>query len=301
MKKSNSASRGILLVLVATLLLAIRSVLVKLAFLENVPVMTLFYYRFVFTVPLLIGFAYIQKRGEFLQRILEKRVFFGCVAAGFFGYYLATLMDFTSLSLIDASVNRLILYSFPIYVLVFSAVLERRWPAGRDVVIFGLVQVGLFFVVGGVEWTLGRDDWLGALLAWGAAVSYSVYILINQQLGKQIGSVLFTTYAVCFSFLFISGHFWLTPGANSVALTALSAKAIVIIMVMAVFCTFLPLLLISEGIKRIGATRFSLINSSGPMMTIGIAASVLGETLSVIQMIGGAAVVGLLYLSERFN
>jgi len=41
----------------ATLLLSFRSILVKLAYIEKVAVMDLFYYRFLFTVPLLLSFA----------------------------------------------------------------------------------------------------------------------------------------------------------------------------------------------------------------------------------------------------
>ena len=199
----NDSLFGVSLVLLATLLLSFRSILVKLAYIEEVSVMDLFYYRFLFTLPLLLGFAFYKKKKDLFTAILNKKIAISCVLAGFFGYYLATLSDFHSLKLIDANINRIILYTFPAYVLILNSVVEKRIPGARDIFFFALVQIGLFFVLGGFNLSLTSANKTGAVLALLAAISYSIYIIINQQTGKKIGSILFTTYAVTFSFIFI--------------------------------------------------------------------------------------------------
>ncbi|NQY74377.1 MAG: EamA family transporter [Candidatus Margulisbacteria bacterium] len=211
---------------------------------------------------------------------------------------MATLLDFHSLKLIDANINRLIVYTFPVYVLLLNSIIEKRLPKYKDMIVFASVQIFLFFVLGGIDLSLTFTDKLGALLALLAAISYSIYIVINQQVGKKIGSVLFTTYAVLFSFVFINIHFFSVFKSEN-TLAFLSDKAFFIIVVMAIFCTFLPLLLISEGIKRIGAARFSIINASGPVVTILFAFVFLSETMTIQQMIGAVSVVGILYISEK--
>ena len=61
MKLSNN-SFGVALVITAMFLLSFRSILVILAYIEDVSVMSLLYYRFLFTIPLLISFAFYKKR-----------------------------------------------------------------------------------------------------------------------------------------------------------------------------------------------------------------------------------------------
>jgi len=297
MKLSND-SFGIALVITATLLLSFRSILVKLAYIEDVSVMSLFYYRFLFTVPLLLSFSFYKKRNLLFTTIASKPTFIGCTVAGLFGYYLATLLDFHSLKLIDANINRLIVYTFPVYVLLLNSIIEKRLPKYKDILVFASVQIGLFFVLGGINLSLTFTDKAGALLALFAAISYSIYIVINQQVGKKIGSILFTTYAVTFSFIFINIHFFSVFNPEN-TIAALSGKAFIIIVIMAIFCTFLPLLLISEGIKRIGASRFSLINASGPVMTILFPFMFLSETMTIQQIIGALSVISILYISEK--
>lgn len=294
---SNDSLLGIFFVLLATLLLSFRSILVKLAYIEKVVVMDLFYYRFLFTVPLLLAFAFYKKRKDLFTTILDKRIAISCILAGFFGYYLATLSDFHSLKLIDANINRIILYTFPAYVLILNSIVERRLPGARDVFFFALVQIGLFFVLGGFNLSLTSANKIGAVLALLAAISYSIYIIINQQTGKKIGSILFTTYAVTFSFIFINIHFFTI--FNPKIATSISNKGFVIIITMAIFCTFMPLLLIAEGIKRIGASRFALLNTSGPVMTIFFCYIILQETMTYQQIIGSILIIGVLYIAEK--
>ena len=58
--------------------------------------------------------------------------------------------------------------------------------------------------------------------------------------------------------------------------------------------------LFSEGIRRIGAERAAIISTIGPPATISLAAYLLGESMSGVQL-GGAAliIVGILVVEYR--
>lgn len=295
-KCSNKLLSGTSFILLATFLLSLRSILVKFAYAEKIALMDLFYFRFLFTIPLLLIFCYSKKGKKLFKLIINKEIFIYCLLAGFFGYYLATLLDFHALALIDANISRIILYSFPIYVLVINHIIKKTLPSIIEIIIFIIVQIALFFVLGGFNFHYSQINKLGALLSLFSAFSYAFYIIINQEIGKKIGSILFTTYAVCFSFIFINIHYFLLYEAYST--TEFTVKSYVIIIVMAIFCTFLPLLLISEAIKKIGATKFALINSSGPVMTIILCYITLNETLTKSQVLGCVIIIITLYLAE---
>ena len=61
---------------------------------------------------------------------------------------------------------------------------------------------------------------------------------------------------------------------------------------MAVFSTVLPTYLIAEAIRRIGASRTSLVGSLGPVFTIWLGSVILGEPVHWIQLAGAALVLG---------
>jgi len=67
---------------------------------------------------------------------------------------------------------------------------------------------------------------------------------------------------------------------------------------MAVFSTVIPSYLISEGIKRIGASKVSIIGSLGPVSTIFLSVVLLGEELNRYYFIGGAIIIiGVVWLN----
>ena len=69
---------------------------------------------------------------------------------------------------------------------------------------------------------------------------------------------------------------------------------------MAVFATIVPVFAQSAAIRRIGAGRASLFGMIGPILTIGFGWWLLGESVSLEQMVGaGLVVIGILIVSRR--
>jgi len=60
---------------------------------------------------------------------------------------------------------------------------------------------------------------------------------------------------------------------------------------MAAVSTVLPIVLTSEGIRRVGASHASIIGSIGPIATIFLGAVFLGEPITAIQLAGAALVL----------
>ena len=60
---------------------------------------------------------------------------------------------------------------------------------------------------------------------------------------------------------------------------------------MAVFCTVLPSYLVSFAIQKLGASKFAIIGSIGPVFIIVLATRVLGESITFIQSIGVVIVI----------
>src|SRR5690606_34646074 len=107
----------------------------------------------------------------------------------------------------------------------------------------------------------------------------------------------FTAYASLIATGFVLAHF--------LALRPLQALRVAqevygIVAVLAVFATVLPLWLMAEGLRRIGANQLSLVGCIGPLATMVFAWTFLGETISAVQL-GGAVLVlaGVLIISLK--
>ena len=68
---------------------------------------------------------------------------------------------------------------------------------------------------------------------------------------------------------------------------------------MAVFATIVPVLAQSAAIRQLGAGRASLYGMVGPMLTIGFGWWLLGEHISLAQLIGAGLVVLGIWVVSR--
>jgi drug/metabolite transporter (DMT)-like permease len=67
---------------------------------------------------------------------------------------------------------------------------------------------------------------------------------------------------------------------------------------MALFSTVLPVFLVSEGIRRIGASNAAILSSIGPISTIVLGYWLLGESFGAWQLAGTLLVsAGVAYIS----
>lgn len=292
-------NNGYIFAFLALLSLSFRSALVKLAYQQNILTMDLFFLRFFFAIPMLFLLAYYNNREDFFIKISDFKVLRMTFLAGIFGYYLATLMDFYALALIPANVSRIILYIFPIFVVIINALITKKSPDLRVVTVFFLALLAVFLVMGGVDLNIVTLNATGAYFSLLAALSYAIYIIINNSVANKIGSSLFTFLAVFFSFILINIHYFLFNDEKAVMDIAFNGWLIII--TMSFFCTFLPLVLISEAISRIGLIKFSLFSNLGPFLAVTISFLSLGEVLTWQQFVGVSIVVIALFSLSKNN
>jgi drug/metabolite transporter (DMT)-like permease len=69
----------------------------------------------------------------------------------------------------------------------------------------------------------------------------------------------------------------------------------------AVFCTFVPVVLIMIAVERMGAPLVSQVGIIGPLSTVGLSWLLLGEPLTVWVLIGTALVLSGVWLLTRWK
>lgn len=283
---------GIACVLLSAVTLALKGIFAKYIFAEGVDVVTVLALRNALAFPmlLLVGMWLV---GGFKRLAMAPRDLAMAMAAGLVGYWLASLLDFHALTMIDVSVERVLLFSFPVFVLILEALRSRRLPPPRQVMALIGAEAGIVLVMGATDAELFLANLEGGLWAIASAFVFSFYYMMNQHLGPRLGSARLALAAVGGAVLGTCGQFLLTRPLSALDI---SGPAWGWTAAMAFFCSVVPFLAITEGIRRVGASRSALISTVGPVATLVLAAILLGERLTATQL-GGAALVFVAILS----
>lgn len=273
-----------------------KTVIIKLAYQYDVDVMTLLALRMLFALPLFVAMAWWAGGGA---TPVTRRDWLTIVWLGFIGYYLGSYLDFAGLQYISAGLGRLILYLYPTLVLLLSAVFLKQSIRARHLVSLALSYGGIALAFQH-EFSIGQDlsrMALGAALVFGGAVTYAIYLITGSGIVQRLGSMRFTAYASIPASLFVIAHFMVTHGP---ARLVVAHQVYGLTLLMAVVSTVLPLWLLAEGLKRIGANQSSLVACVGPLATILFAHLFLGEPVTTIQLAGAALVLaGVMIISLK--
>ncbi len=285
---------GILLVLGAAIVFSFKGILAKLLYEEGVSVPALLALRFGIAVPLV---WLIAVRTAPWKRPPTGAELAAVAIGGLLGFGLAPIADFIALALIDVSIERVILFSFPAFVLLFDSFRQRRAPGPRQWAALALTQAGVVLTMGGFDLAKVMANLQGSVWAVLSAALYAVYLMVNQAHGRTLGAARFTALGMTAGGVAIFVYFIASEPVTALAVTPLAWLYLV---TMAVVSTVVPMIMFTEGIKLIGAARASLVSTVGPPFTVAAAALVLGETFTAQQAAGGALVIlGVLALEGR--
>ena len=289
---------GALFALAGVLAFSVRPILVKLIYAipgaSGAPVSaaTLLFLRMAIALPF---FASIAAWQSFGAARLARRDWAAIVALGFVGYYLASFLDLAGLKYVGAGVGRLILFVYPTIVLLLSFAFLHKRPGSREVAALAVTYCGIALVVGG-ELTpatqgkgQGTDFLVGAALVFGSAVAYAVYLVASSAVLARIGSMRFTAWTMTVASIPAFVQFFAIEPAGALDLPASVWGYAALI---ATLSTVLPVFLVAEALKRIGANHFALIGAAGPVSTALFSAIGLDEPFTALQAAGGALVVG---------
>jgi drug/metabolite transporter (DMT)-like permease len=210
-------------------------------------------------------------------------------ALGFMGYYLASYLDFVGLTYVTASLERLLLFSYPTFTVILSAILFRVRIGRREALALGLSYVGIGLAFGAEATARGPSVVKGAACIGMSALVYAVYLVGSGRLLGRYGSTRFVAQAMTMACVAVLGHFALARPVG--ALFALPPVLYAYGAAIAVFTTVLPTVLLGAGMRRIGSNQAAIAGMVGPVSTIVLARIFLGERFGVLEALGTVLVL----------
>ena len=267
---------GIGLALTSAASFGLMPVLTKVVYADGAEPIGVLVVRFGLAAAVLLVLARV--RHEPLPRGRPLRTLVGLGALGYVGM---SLFYFFALEQISAGLAALLLYFYPALVVVLGAVLLRDRPRTAALVCVALATVGTVLTIGPV----GGGQVLGVLLALGSAVVYATYIVLSSRV-HGVGS--FATAAVV-----------LTSGAVVLVLLALLTRpalpqrpvAWAALVAVALVGTVVAVTAFFAALALLGPSDTAVVSTVEPVVSIGVAALVLGERLSAVQVFGGVVVL----------
>ena len=277
---------AIVLTLLGAVLFSAKGVFIKFAYQYQVDTVTLLTLRMAIAVPVYLLIGLYSER--FYPQRISKQQFFAIAGFGFLGYYLASYLDMQGLHYISVSLERVILYLYPTFVLILSAIVFRHRIKRREVVALIIAYAGIVMIfLESLQLDAGDYILGGALVAMSAFV-FAIFMLGSDRHIKLVGSVRFTAYAMSAAGFAAFVHYLLSARSS---LLQQHSEVYIWASVLAVLSTIIPTFFISHGMKILGAKKVSMLGVVGPVSTLLIGVLFLDERINTVQLAGIVAVI----------
>jgi drug/metabolite transporter (DMT)-like permease len=292
---------GLALAVAGAAFFATKGIFIKLALAHGIDTLTALAWRMIVSVPVfvtvgIVGYRRSRAAAPANAPILTRTLVLQAAGIGLLNYFLASYLDFSALSYITAQLNRLILLTYPFFVVLLGAVFFKRQVTPLMILslLISYVGIALIFMH---DFTHGGDNvLLGSALVLGAAVIYAVYQIVAKPLIDKLGAQLFTSISMCTAGIAVLAYFAATQPLGALAI---DAHGVWLMLGLGLLSTVVPAYCISGAIGLIGSERTAVIGNVSPVATVIFAISILGEIFTIWHALGTALVLFGVWLFGR--
>ncbi|MCD2204581.1 DMT family transporter [Halobacterium sp. KA-6] len=285
----NHDTKGILLIVLSATSFGTLGVLGKYASAADLSIPTVLAYRFLGGT--LFFWMIVAYTGNL--RRLRGRALGGAVLLGAGFYSVHSGLYFLGLEFMTAGLTGLVIYTYPVLVVVLSyVILDER--------ITRYTVVGLVLALGGVAVVSGFDpagaDPIGIAVVLGAALVYAGYYVTSHIAVDNVNAQTLTAYV-----LPSAGASFIIFGLVTDSLTIpTTSYEVTILAAIALIGTAIPIGAFFAGLAYIGASRASIIASLEPATAVILGVILLNEPLAPATAVGGLLVlVGVLVIQRE--
>jgi drug/metabolite transporter (DMT)-like permease len=312
---------GIALVLVSAAAFGSGALFVQPLYDEGMEPLSVLFWRF-FTAAL-FGWGFLLLSGPRRRSLfaLSRRRVLVLLLLG--ALYVGNSYAFiASLQVVSISLASIIAYLYPAIVAVMATRFLRRLEGRRAWIALGISIVGIALTVGGIPDGQLPPLW-GLALAFANPVIYASWIILQARLAGErpagggrvvdeleippgdadvstdrdapdpspAAALMTTATAGVYALLLLTTGGSLSPAAvPSAVWPALLGLGLV--------ATAIAIQTFYAGVKRVGGARASLISTVEPVYTVALAVILFGESLTPMQIAGGALVIFAVVLAE---
>ena len=192
----------------------------------------------------------------------------------------------------SVSIATLSYYFAPVIVTAACPILFRERLTAKQIVCFVMSTLGLVLITGVGEG--GSQNLLGVLCGLGAAVFYATVILLNKFI-KGVQGVHRTLFQFASAIVTLIPYVALTSGCT---LGGLDTTGWICLLIVGLFHTGVMYCLYFSAVKDLPGQKVAILSYVDPLVAVLISVTILGESMTIWQAVGGALILGFTLWNE---
>lgn len=191
------------------------------------------------------------------------------------------------------SVATLSYYFAPVIVTIVCPLLFKEKLTGKQIVCFIMSTLGIVMITGIGDMGSGSNI-IGILFGLGAAVFYATVILLNKFI-KNVEGLHRTFMQFIAAVVTLIPYVMLTSG---VTLGGMDSVGWINLLIVGLVHTGITYCMYFSSLKELPGQKVAILSYIDPLVAVVISVTVLGETMTLWQVIGGLLILGFTLWNE---
>lgn len=204
------------------------------------------------------------------------------------------ILLFQAYKFTTVSVATLSYYFAPVIVTILCPIIFREKLTKKQIICFIMSTLGLVLITGIGDLSGASSHLTGILFGLGAASLYATVILLNKFI-KNVEGIHRTFLQFLAAIMVLVPYVMLTPRSG---LTALDGMGWVCLLIVGFVHTGVTYCLYFTSLKDIPGQKAAILSYIDPLIAVVISVTILGESMSFVQVIGGVLILGFTLWNE---
>ena len=191
------------------------------------------------------------------------------------------------------SVATLSYYFAPVIVTIVCPFLFKEKLTGKQILCFIMSTLGLVLITGIGDFGGGKD-FIGILFGLGAAVFYASVVLLNKFI-KNVEGIHRTFLQFLAAIFILIPYVAMTSG---VTLGGLDGIGWLNLLIVGILHTGVTYCMYFSSLKELPGQKAAILSYIDPLVAVLVSVTILGETMTLWQVIGGILILGFTLWNE---
>ena len=211
------------------------------------------------------------------------------VAMGFNWILLFQAYKFTTISVATLSY-----YFAPVIVTILCPIIFREKLTKKQILCFVMSTLGLVLITGIGDLSGGSSHFTGILFGLGAATLYATVVMLNKFI-KNVEGIHRTFLQFLAAIAVLIPYVTLTTGVN---LSGVDGLGWICLLVVGFIHTGITYCMYFTSLRDIPGQKAAILSYIDPLVAVVVSVTILGESMSLVQIIGGVMILGFTLWNE---
>ncbi|MGW9103523.1 DMT family transporter [Priestia megaterium] len=242
---------------------------------------------------LFLAFVFFMMKKTIPWKLVKANAYillFSGIALG--GNWIFLYQSYAHTTLTNATLGY---YFAPVFVMILSPFILKEQLPVKKIICIGIAIIGMLLIVGNGVSASGTEDLLGIFFGLLAAACYAALMLLNKFI-RLMGRLEITIIQLGITALLLLPYVFLTEGFG---VFEVSKSSVPFIIILGIVNTGIGFWLFFSGMEKLKGQSIAMLSYVDLFVAILISAVILREHMTIVQIIGGALLLGSTFISEN--